>query len=77
MAWKRGTNMRTITALAFVVIISLVLFSGCAQTNLESSKDHTARIKRNMQKDCRNIAEDWDRFWMADTPSRTTPNALD
>jgi hypothetical protein len=60
--------MRKITALAILGLVSLFLV-GCAETNLESSKDHTARIKRNMSKDCKNIAEDWDRFWMADEPS--------
>lgn len=68
-------TMLKISALVVTGLISLFLF-GCAQTNLESSKDHTSRVKRNMSKDMKNAAEDWDRFWMADQPSRATPNKM-
>jgi hypothetical protein len=67
--------MLRISALVIVGLIS-VFVMGCAQTNLESSKDHTARIKRNMDKDMKSIAEDWDRFWMADEPSHLTPDDM-
>jgi hypothetical protein len=67
--------MLKISALIVTCVISLFLF-GCAQTNLESSKDHTNRIKRNMDKDMKNAAEDWDRFWMADKPSHGTPSQM-
>jgi hypothetical protein len=67
--------MVRISALLIMVLVSLFLV-GCATTNLEDSKDHTARIKRNMDKDMKNIADDWDRFWMADEPSHLTPNDM-
>jgi hypothetical protein len=67
--------MLRISALVVLGLASLFVM-GCAATNLESSKDHTARIKRNMDKDMKNIADDWDRFWMADQPSRATPNDM-
>ncbi len=67
--------MRRLLALA-ILGLAFLFVAGCAETNLESSKDHTARIKRNMQKDCKNIADDWDRFWMADDPSHLTPNNM-
>jgi len=63
--------MRHLAALVLTGLICLVLI-GCAETNTETAAQHTHRIKRNMQKDCRNIPEDWDRFWMADQPSRAT-----
>jgi outer membrane biogenesis lipoprotein LolB len=67
--------MRRISVLAILGLVSLFLV-GCAETNLESSKDHTARIKRNMNKDMKNLVEDWDRFWMADEPSHATMNNM-
>ena len=67
--------MRKTTALVLMGLISLFLM-GCAATNLESSKDHTKRVHRNMDKDMKNIPEDWDRFWMADKPSHATPNNM-
>jgi hypothetical protein len=75
MGSKRGVTMMKTTALMVSALIALFLV-GCAATNLESSKDHTARVKRNMSKDCKNIVEDWDRFWMCDKPSRETPDNM-
>jgi len=67
--------MRRMTALLLLGLVALFL-AGCAATNLESSEDHTKRVKRNMSKDMKNLVEDWDRFWMVDRPSRATPNEM-
>jgi len=67
--------MYRLSALLLIGVTALFL-AGCAATNLESSKDHTARVKRNCNKDMKNLVEDWDRFWMVDKPSRATPNEM-
>jgi hypothetical protein len=68
--------MRNIFFLAITAIITTFFISGCAATLSETSQSHTTRVKRNMQKDTTLIVEDWDRFWMADEPSRLTPNNM-
>jgi outer membrane biogenesis lipoprotein LolB len=67
--------MRKLAAL-ILTGLTCILLIGCAATNLETSKEHTHRIKKNMQKDCRNAVEDWDHFWMAEEPSHLTPNDM-
>lgn len=68
--------MRNLLLLAVLGLASIVLTSGCASTLSESSENHTKRIGRNMNKDCKLMVEDWDRFWMADEPSRLTPHDM-
>ncbi|NLE28713.1 MAG: hypothetical protein GX629_03465 [Phycisphaerae bacterium] len=68
--------MRNLLLLAMTGLLSIVLIGGCAATLSESSKNHTTRVERNMEKDCKLLVEDWDRFWMVDKPSRLTPNDM-
>ena len=67
--------MLKIYGLILIGIISIFIV-GCAETNLETSKEHTNRVKRNMDKDMKNLVEDWDSFWMQERPSRATPNTM-
>ena len=67
--------MRKISACLLAGLVCLFVF-GCAATLSEGSKTHTTRVERNMKTDLKLMAEDWDRFWMVDHPSRLTPNNM-
>jgi len=67
--------MRRLLAAIVLVAMTITMF-GCSATLSQTGKQREARIKRDMAKDWKLAAEDWDRFWLADRPSRLTPNNM-
>lgn len=67
--------MRRCLSFIMAVMLTMVL-AGCSATLSETGSHRTTRIKRDMAKEWKMAAEDWDRFWMVDHTSRLTPNNM-
>lgn len=56
--------------------IIAVMLTGCGATYTRTGDQRSTRIKRDMAKEWKLAAEDWDRFWLVDYVSRLTPNNM-
>jgi len=58
---------------AGTILAMIVLSSGCGDGVVFSRRERKERHKRIFENDMKQLADDWDAFWLNDAPSRMTP----
>jgi len=73
---REEPEMRKLLAALAIMVASLALFEGCAPIPLPHYAAYKPRRVEELLVDSENLrqaGDDWERFWLLDTPSHLTP----
>jgi hypothetical protein len=73
---REEPEMRKLLAALAIMLASLALFEGCAPIPLPHYAAYKPRRVEELLVDSENLrqaGDDWERFWLLDTPSHLTP----